>query len=300
MTEDFDRVVREALEQEALSHEPSGDGLTRIRARIDARRNRLRWLVPGVGLAAVTAAIVGVLVVPNLLPSSATDRPPVSQLGSPGGSADPSTPAESPGTGPLQDMVTVWPYSSRSEATKREPAAVAAGQLPGLSDAKSAALYFVREFVRVLGPLQVLRTEPLEAGVGVTLGRANPNGQLFDVTTVYLVRVSREDSAPYVVVRADAPDLRITDVSSGGSTAVTVTGSVGGPHQSVQARLISTSGRPVAVGYDGAAGSEKPWKVVLGNAANVVPKGRYAVVAQTSSDADGYISQLVVLAYDQS
>lgn len=297
MSDDFDRLMRDTLEQEAQSYEPSGDGLTRIRSRIAARRNRLRWLLPGVALAAAAAGVAGVLVLPTLLPASEPGRPPVGQSATPSSPAPSAQPTGPPGQ--LPDLATVWPYSSRREAAVRAPKDMASGKLPNLSDARTTALFFVRDHVRVLGPLEVVRTGPLEAGAGVTLGRRNPNGKLFDVTTIYLVRVAQGDDAPYVVVRADAPSLRLTTVTRGQDGVVTVNGRVAGVHQSVQARLIDQSGRAVGGGYGGAAGAERPWKVVIGTSANPVPAGSYAVVAQTTSDADGFISELAARSYTQ-
>lgn len=303
MSDDFDRLMRDTLESEAQSYEPGGDGLTRIRSRIAAKRARLRWLLPGVALAAAAAGVAGVLVLPTVLPSTETDRPPVAQSGSPGSTSAPSTlpsgTTGSPAPGQLPDMVTVWPYSSRREAAARAPADMASGKLPNLADARTAALFFVRGYVRVLGPLEVVGTGAFEDGHGVILGRRNPTGRLFDVTTIYLVRVAQGDDAAYVVVRADAPGLRLTDVSRGQNGVVSVNGRVTGVHQSVQARMIDKSGRAVGGGYDGAASAERPWKVVIGTAANPVPAGSYAVVAQTTSDADGFISELAVRAYNQ-
>ncbi len=305
MNDDFDRLLRDTLENEAQSYEPSGDGLTRIRARIGARRARLRWLVPSLALAAAAAGVASVIVLPTLLPSPTPNRPPATQPASPSSSSEPSTEPSSPASttspapGQLPDLVTVWPYASRREAASRAPADVTSGRLPYLADARKTALHFVQDFVGVKGPMQVVRTGALEAGVGVTLGRKNPNGKLFDVTTVYLVRVAQGDAAPYVVVRADAPGLRVTGATPRSTGAVAVSGRVVGIHQSVQVRLLDKDGKAVVEGFDGAAGEERPWGVVLGSAAKPVPAGRYALAAQTSSDADGFISELVVRAYTQ-
>lgn len=300
MSDDLKRVLRDSLESEALSYEPRGDGLTRIRASIASRRDRLRWLLPSIALAAVAAGVVGVLVLPTWLPSPDPDRPqvaaPASPAATPEPSPDPSATADPSSPAPLPDLMTVWPYASRREAAAKAPADVAAGRLPNLSDPKSTALHFVREFFRVGGPLEVIRTGPLAAGAGVTLGRRNPNGRLFDVTTIYLVRVTYGDDAPYVVVWAHAPGLQVTDVSPDQDGGATVTGRVMGVHRSVQARLLGTGGRVVAGAY-GAAGAERPWRVVLGGPTSPIPAGRYAVAAQTSSDADGFISELVVQPY---
>lgn len=306
MSDDLDRVMRESLEAEALTYQPSGDGLTQIRTRIDSRRIRRRWLLPSLALAAVAAGVAGVLVLPTLLPGLAQGRPPAAQPASPGATPAPSAgpsgnagPDSSP-AGQLPDLVTIWPYPSRREGASRAPADVSSGRLPYLTDARATALHFARDFVGVTGPLEVIRTRGLLAGAGVTLGRRNPNGQLFTVTTIYLVRVAQGADAPYVVVRADAPGLRVTDVRSPGQArVVTVSGFVQGVHESVQVRLLDKTGRVVAGGYDGAAGAEQPWHVVLGSTGRPVPAGRYAVAAQTSSDADGFISELYVRVYQQ-
>ncbi len=303
MSSDFDRLLRDTLETEALSYEPSGDGLTRIRSRVAARRARLRWLVPSVGLAAVAAAVAGVLVLPTLLPTPAPDRPPVAQSATPGPttvtSVKPSAGSPTPAPAQLPDMVTVWPYASRREAAEKAPDDVASGRLPYLTDARATALAFVKDYVKVNGTLEVVRSGPLGPGIGVTLGIRNPNDQLIEVTTVFLVQAARGSDPPYVVVRADAPRLTVTDVSAGTGGTVSVTGRVVGVHQSVRASLLNGSGAEVAQGYDGAVGEERPWRVTLGTTGDPVPPGRYALVAQTASDANGYISELVVVAYHQ-
>lgn len=301
MSDDFDRLMRDTLESEAQSYEPGGDGLTLIRARIAARRARRRWLLPGLALTAAAAGVAGVLVLPTVLPSGDVDRPPVAQSAPPTSTSTPTTQpsgaSSSPAPGQLSDMATVWPYASRREAAARAPAEIASGKYPDLTDARTAALSFVRIYVRVLGPLEVVRTGAFEAGTGVTLGRPNSSGRVFDVTTIYLIRVAGGDDAPYVVVRADAPGLEVTNVTRGADGVVSVNGRVDGANQSVQARLIDRSGRAVGGGY--AAGAQQPWKVVVGTPTKPVAPGSYAVVAQTASDADGFISGLAVRAYTQ-
>ncbi len=303
MTDDLDRLLRDTLETEAQSYEPAGDGLTRIRTRVDARRARLRWLVPSIAIACTAAAVGGALAAPQLFPSHRSVAPPAahgSPSPTPTSSAVEPTPSTSTGAPTaLPNLPTVWPYQSRTEAAASEPDDVASSALPYLSDPKATAMHFVANYVGIKDRLQVLKTGPVEAGVGVTLGRANPNGRLFAVTTVYLVRVARGDNAPYVVVRADGPDLRITDVSAGPQKgAVTVTGRVNSIDESVVARLLAADGLQVAIGPPGAAGPVAPWHVtMLGFDTGPVPAGQFAVVASTQSAADGLISQLAVKPY---
>ncbi|PZS34775.1 MAG: hypothetical protein DLM59_04100 [Pseudonocardiales bacterium] len=296
MSDELDRLLRDTLETEALSYEPRGDGLTKIRSRIAARRARLRWLVPSLAMAAVAAAVAGVIAVPLVLP----DRHPSTPAASHSTAPDPigAPPSGSPSL-PLQAITTLWPYQSRTQAAGREPGDLAAGRLPYLTDARQTALHFISDYLGLADPLEVIRTLPFEAGVGVVLGARNPNNQLYQVTTVYLVRVARGDNAPYVVVRANAPMLAISDVSPGQPGVISVSGTVGGPHEAVQVRLLTLDGHEAATGNDGSVGALTPWRVLLGNTAQPVPPGRYAVLARTLSDATGLLSELQVRPYDQ-
>ncbi len=301
MSDDLDRLLRDTLETEALSYEPRGDGLSRIRSRITERRARRRWLVPSLATAAVAAAVAGVMFIPALLPDrhSSAPTPGQSTVIGPTGSPVPSTsvgPSVTPS--PLPDFATLWPYQSRSVAAAKEPADVASGRRPYLTDARQTALRFVTDYLGLNDPLEVIRTLPQEAGVGVVLGNRNPNNQLYQVTTIYLVRVQRSDASPYVVARADAPMLRLTDVSPGQAGIVVASGTVGGPHEAVLVRLLAADGREAAAGNDGSVGALFPWRVVLGSKAKPVPAGRYAVVVRTLSDANGLLSELTVRPYD--
>lgn len=299
MSDELDRLLRDTLESEALSYEPRGDGLTKIRSRITARRARRRWLVPSLAMAAVAAAVAGVIVIPGLLPDrhSSAPTPGHSTAPTPSGSPAPST---SPSTtaSPLPDFATLWPYQSRSAAAASEPADVASGRRPYLTDAKQTALRFVSDYLGFNDPLEVIRTQPMEAGVGVVLGNRNPNNQLYQITTIYLVRVQKADTSPYVVARADAPMLRLTDVSPGQAGIVVASGTVGGPHEAVLVRLLTANAREAAAGNDGSVGALFPWRVVLGSKTKPVPPGRYAVVVRTLSDANSLLSELTVRAYD--
>lgn len=299
MSDELDRLLRDTLETEALSYEPRGDGLTRIRSRISARRARRRWLVPSLAMAAVAAAVAGVIVIPGLLPDRHPSAPTPGQSSVAGPTASP-TPDTSPSvtSSPLPNFATLWPYQSRDMAAAKEPGDVSSGRRPYLIDAKQTALRFVSDYVGFNDPLEVIRTQPMEAGVGVVLGNRNPNNQVYQVTTVYLLRVEKADTSPYVVARADAPLLRLTNVAPGQKGVVAVSGTVGGPHEAVLVRLLTADGREAASGNDGSVGALIPWRVLLGSMAKPVPPGRYAVVVRTLSDANGLLSELTVRAYD--
>lgn len=305
MSEELDRLLRDSLEAQAESYQPRADGLSRIRARIAGRRAKLRWLVPSLAMAVAAAAVVGVTAVPLLLPgrnhvTPGAGRSTVASSARSPASTSQSSPSPIATAAGLPELTTLWPYQSRSRAAAREPGDVATGRLPYLGDARQTALRFVSDYLGYSDPLEVIRTEALEAGAGVVLGARNPNNALYEVTTVYLVRVTRADNAPYVVVRADAPRLRISDVSPGQPGVVSVSGYVGGSHEAVQVRLLTSAGREAASGNDGSVGALAPWRVILGGTAHPVPAGRYAVVARTLSDANGLLSELAVRPYSSS
>ncbi len=297
MTDDLESLLRDSLEARANSYEPRGDGLSRIRSRVTARRRRRQWLMPTLSMAAVAAAVAGVIAIPILLPDqdAVAPGPAQSNVASPTGPSASGSPGQPDGGGAgLPDMTTLWPYQSRSQAAAREPTDVRSGRLPFLADARQTALHFVNRYLGYSDPIEVIRTQPLEAGAGVVLGARNPNHALYEITTVYLVRVTRAADAPYAVVRADAPQLRISTVAPGQPGVVSVAGYVGGDHQAVQVRLVDARGVEVISGNDGAAGAIMPWRVVVGGRTNPVPAGRYAVVARTLSDANGQLNELAV------
>lgn len=302
MSDELDRLMRDTLESHAQSYEPAGDGLTRIRTRVQTRRSRLRWLVPAVALLGASAAVAAILVAPHLLPTRRTAAPPAHQLISPT-----PTPANSPSPGSkespppagLPDLATMWPYPSRSQAAAGEPADISSGRRSYLADPKATALHFARDFIGITDPLEATATRPVEAGLGVVLSGRNPNKQLFPVTTVYLVRVARGTAAPYVVVRADAPGLRVTGAAPAAPGVVKVVGRVAGIDEAVMVRALDAGGQTVSTGHSGAAGPVLPWTATLGSSASPLPPGRYALVAQTASAADGRIAELVVQPYNQ-
>ncbi|MDQ6873595.1 MAG: hypothetical protein M3042_00820 [Actinomycetota bacterium] len=302
MSDELDRLLRDTLESQAQSYEPAGDGLTRIRARVDARRSRLRWLVPSVALVGASAAVAAILVAPHLLPARRTASPPAHRVVSPTpGPVNSPTPGgtQSPPPAGLPDLATVWPYPSRSQAAVGEPGDVSAGRRGYLTDPKATALHFARDFIGITDPLEATATHPLEAGLGVVLSGRNPNNQLFPVTTVYLVRVARGSTAPYVVVRADAPGLRVTGAAPAAPGVVKVVGRVAGIDEAVMVRALDAGGRTVSTGHSGSAGPVLPWTATLGGSATPLPSGRYVLVAQTASAADGRIAELVVRPYTQ-
>lgn len=329
MTDDrrdsLDRLLRETLERSAERYQPGADGLMRIRERISRRRTYRRWLVPAACLAAAAAVVGPAVLVPAMLGQSAHQGPgrdgraPVAGPVSPNpvspspvspsaaGSVSPTPAAPTPSSsvrtsanpsvspsatgspgGQLPDLPTVWPYATRHLAAAGEPGLLASK--PYLCDPARTAQHFLSDYLGITGPLSVTHTGPLGAGIAVTLGRANPAGQLSTVTTVYLVRVASGREEPYVVVRADAPGLKLAADPLGPGR---VSGGITGVDESILVRLLTAgTGRQVASGRTQAGGQDAAWQAPVDY--HRASAGSYAVVAQTDSAADGGIARITV------
>jgi len=135
-------LLARALRAEAESIVPAGDGLTKIRGRVEQRRSRFRWLIPSASV--VTAAALGGIAfgaysVSNNDDSLTTDRPAHSQTasGGPTASAHPTTSSSAsastpPGgqtvTGYQGDVTPVWPFRSAAEVTAWQHSSNAPGE----------------------------------------------------------------------------------------------------------------------------------------------------------------------------
>jgi hypothetical protein len=209
-------LVRRALQEEADRQVPAGDGLARIRERLDQRRRRLSWLRPVLVVATAAGVATAAIALPTML--RRLDRggaPVITGAAVPGPSGPPkvSTLATRPDRPTLPpeagvvDMRTVWPYESRAQGYYSANTDVATGKHPELTDAGQAAVTFVQRYV---GPRVVLTAGSAAAkdrGVGVVVNRTLADGSSHPVTRVYLVQVSRADRAPYVVASAERPAL---------------------------------------------------------------------------------------------
>jgi hypothetical protein len=210
--------LRRALRAEADQVMPVGDGLVRIRERVDHRRRRLSWLRP-VLLVTAAAGVASVAVAaPALLRELGHRRPaPTGAAASLGtASSSPSvTVLESrvgasrtlPPESGVSDMRTVWPYASRAEGYYAARGDVSTGKHPELTDAARAAVTFVQQYVGPRVTLSAGRTTAQDRGVGVVVNRRLANGASHPVTRVYLVPVSGDSGAPYVVAGAQRPGL---------------------------------------------------------------------------------------------
>jgi hypothetical protein len=210
-------LVRRALHDEADRHVPAGDGLARIRERLDLRRRRLSWLRPVLVVATAAGVAAAAIALPSMLRRLDLGGAPVTTeaaVPSPSGPPTLSTlatretdrPTLPPEAG-VVDMRTVWPYESRAEGYYSANSDVATGKHPELTDAAQAAVTFVQRYV---GPRVVLTagsTAAKDRGVGVVVNRTLADGSSHPVTRVYLVQVSTANRAPYVVASAERPAL---------------------------------------------------------------------------------------------
>ena len=274
---ELEALLQQALAEQAARVEPAGDGLTRIRERTRRRRGLWsRWSVPALALAGAAAVILGVTLLPSLLPRE--DGSPT-QPGAQGVSSAPAptssapatvgpttpSPGRSPTVGPgpgtvtpprntsptasptapveIQDRQTVWPYATRREGATRADQDVRTGRYPNLRDPALTAVDFVASFVGRDG-LTASRLDAYPPGLRMLVSR---DGR--PVSTVFLVRVRAADDAPYVVVSAsrDAidpqPSLAVLELPPAvGTAGLPVTGTVrrdagaAGPTVTVQLR----------------------------------------------------------------
>lgn len=323
MTDPYGDLLRQVLAAEAETIRPAGDGLARIQERVQRRRFRLRLLRPVLAAASLVALVAGGVVGAQLLesgvdelrvPPAAGPRPSAAAAATVPSSAatptpsksrgvekvqPPSTPSAQPSSLPaVPDMLTIWPYATRREAAAKATEAMRSGAMPWLLDPKQSALLFVQNFLRRPEVDVVTATRPLLAGIGVTVGRRIAGGsQVFEVTTVYLVRVSAASNAPYVVVGASANYLTIDSPVAAAAvrSPVSVAGTITGVDEVVRAELrVLSRPDPLGTGTVPAGGQDSPWSLTLAFTGSVDRAG--ALVASTDSPADGGVARIVAQA----
>jgi hypothetical protein len=257
-------LLRRALREEAARHVPAGDGLSLIRERVRSRR-RFGWVRPVLVMGAVTAVAAAAAMLPATLRGTQQDSPGITAGGQPVTATQAVPPAALPGpmssasgkvtleaTGTpgvpalpreagVEDMRTVWPYGSRAEGYHLASGDVQSGRRPELLDAGQAAVMFVHTFVGDGVKLMPGLTEKVDKGVGVVVNRLLGDGTTHPVTRVYLVQVSTQPKAPWLVAAAERPSLAHLD---GKDPTALNTLTLAAPDQAVAAdtNQISVSG----------------------------------------------------------
>lgn len=243
----------------------SGDGLARIRQRLDARRSR--FLVPAAALTgAFVAAAVGVYAVSVTDDGTVRPQPPaVRESAQPaptstacsGGLCPEPRPSPSlPLTGVTSsgNGVPVWPFTSDAQAADW---VASPGDRTWASDPVQVTQHLLDVVLRLPGK-----------AVG-TAGRRGDIVQVVvkaagrPVSTVSLEQVGRGVDGPFSVTGASAEDVSITTPDVGGSveSPLTVTGRVTGVDESVHVQLLAGSSE-LADGH-APAGQEQPWSQPL-------------------------------------
>lgn len=211
--DDYEDRLREVLLAEAETVVPAGDGLTRIRERVERRRARLRWLRPTVSLAAVAGVAAAAVLIGSVGGDvEQTLRP---DPGTPGGGS-----ATAPGPMPtgtaapaLTSGVTpIWPFTSVEAAQTWQAGGGPVAQPWSLDPARTAAHFLVALDADAVSTVLSTKLERLGAvpGVQVTLGYRAAGAPDRAVTVVHLVRLGTGPQPPYAVRFAGAYRLQVS------------------------------------------------------------------------------------------
>ena len=289
----LEELLRSALQGEADSISPGGDGLARIQQRTAARRSRRLWLRPiaVVGAAAVAGGAgftaYALTSHPDTNDSIATKLP----------TPLPSTPATTPSTStsptiapaPEFPASAFYPFTSAAAEVSWEAQKGAAAQ-PWITDPVAEAKDFIAKFVLADGVTQVTGKQVGSKTASVTLGRtltdASSQRQI-SVTTVHLQRYGKAwlvlgatDAGGYLTVTSPASGERVT-------SPVTVSGPGFGNDEAVQVD-VRAIGAPFLTASSGHAqfGNGVPtWSTAVAFSPPADPRGAVVVVEGSSADS---------------
>jgi hypothetical protein len=237
----IDELLRSAMNDEAETIMPAGDGLSRIQQRVTARRHRLRWMRPAAALGSAAAlALVGVGA--YALTTNGTDK---LHTGPTPATQPPTTepPSETPSPSAVPVVQTafpklaIFPFTSVAEEKAWETQ-YAAGHSPWEADATTVSTSWVQNYLGVSEVNQVVQTTIASDGksADVTLGRTMTAEQkkLVPVTVVRLVKFG----SAWIVIGADDPQhlLKLSSPKPGvlATSPLTVTGPGFGVDEAVQ------------------------------------------------------------------
>lgn len=300
---DGDMLAR-ALAAEADSIVPAGDGLSRIRERVEQRQRRLRWLRPT--LSAAAAAVVAVVVFGSYVLAGGTDRlrqtnPPVgggstpaatsvspgptSASTRPASSAPASTQASSAPPTRALPFVALYPFTDASQVTAWQHSSGPSRQAWMLDPTKVA-----EHFVRYVGIHDTLVAtyragDPTSGEVELqTTSGANHQPRAF--TTVLVSHAGTAGNDPWIVTGAVAPYTTVLSPHPGATVGTPLTvrlsSSAGVEESYLTTAWTATSGQPL----DGAV------KIVVGQGT------QQGTLHLPPSSGPGFV--LAVDAYDAS
>jgi hypothetical protein len=243
----------------------TGDGLSRIQQRLEARRSRV--LVPAAALAGVVvAAAVGVYAVSVTDDGTVRPRPAVRRTPQPSPTSTVCSgglcpePRPSPSV-PLTAVTTSgdglpgWPFTTDAQAADW---VASPGERRWAADPVQVTQHLLDDLLELPG--EAVGT----AGRGGDVVQVVVKAAGRPVSTVQLEQVGRGTNGPWSVTGASAEDVSITTPKAGGDVAspLTVTGRVTGYDESVRVRLFTGAGAQLADGH-APAGAEQPWSQPL-------------------------------------
>jgi hypothetical protein len=297
----LEELLRNALQGEADSISPAGDGLARIQQRVAARRSQRFWLRPVavVGAAAVAGGA-------GFTAYALTAHPDTNDSVS----AKPSTPVPStlvttPTTSPTPTISApttafpasaFYPFTSAAAEGSWEAQKGATAQ-PWITDPVAEAKDFIAKFVLADGVDTVTAKQVGSKTASVTLGRMLSDGgsqRPHDVTTVHLQRYGKAwlvlgatDAGGFLKVASPASGARIT-------SPVTVSGPGFGADEAVQVdvRAIGATFLTASRGQAQFGSGVPTWSTTTTFSPPADPRG--AVVVIEDSEADGGPGRIAV------
>jgi len=247
--------LRDLLRSEATTIVPGGDGLARIRERIERRRRRRIWLVPSAVLVTAAAAASFVLFVPDDR-RTATLQPGATptETAGPTPSVSPIPAVADDGGTPL-DVAAIWPFATQAAASTWS------SDFPWAQDGLQVGRHFIADYLK----LKDVNVAQHCVSCGVL--ELDVNGKSVGQLTLARIGVgfaSGRGTQVYTVVAAGGTDLTITSPAAGAAitSPTSLTGRITGADENVMLRLLSTSGDELATA-GAPAGSAVPWSATL-------------------------------------
>ena len=275
--------LREILHSEASTLVPSGDGLARIRQRVD-RRRRLRLVLLPVGAAAAAGIVVAVIALTGTTGTQRLEQTPVGPA-SPGGTTAPTHAATTPPTRPSPSAAAsytgpaMWPFTSSAQGRAWT---AHHGSRPWAGDPRLVAQHLVTDFLKVTG------VSALGSGDTIDL-----RCQGRDVGLVHLVQISQ--GGPWTVTAVGGTDLTIS--SPRPTAAVTsptqVSGRLQGVDENVRLQLIGSASAHELGATSAPAGNAVPWRGTLTWSDQTWYTA--GLVAITRSAKDGSITRITAI-----
>lgn len=285
--------LRDLLRSEATAITPTGDGLARIRARIERRRRVRVWLVPSAAVATAAAAAAFFLIAPgdehtDVLQPGATPT----QSAEPTPASEPTpTPTASPSAVLPGDSWTgpaIWPLTSQAQAEQWNLAST----VWDMRDSKATTEHFVSDYLGLSGVTVTQSCVSCEV-LGLEVA-----GKVVGEVTVAHYSISGGTHL-FTVVGVAGTDLTVSEPSPGArvTSPTPVTGRITGVDEHVDLLLLDQLGAQVA--HDGAqAGSAVPWSASLTWTRTDWTHG--GLVGITRSMKDGAITRIVAVPVTRS